>query len=153
MKKIYRKNLEILIFIPFLILGLISIYAFNSKVEEFRLNKDKFEEIARVENNKPKIKLVSENGKTVKFNISINDSQISPEIIEVEKGSLVVLNVEVLEGYHNIFVDRYNVETRGIPTDQSDTLIFVASLSGRFNLSSSTDMYEKEPTEALLIVK
>lgn len=147
-----KKHLEIFIFIPFISIGLFSIYIFNSKITSFQEKKTIMQNLNYGIEATPK-KLISENGKTEKIDIEINDTSINPEVIEVDRGSKVILGVKVIEGYHDLYIDGYKIKTSNISTNKMEKLIFIASQSGNFIISSRMDKYLKLPSSSLLIVK
>lgn len=138
---------KIVLFFSFLF-GIILIFLFEKKVEYYQ--KVKMSKQIHLE---PKTKITdSYSEKNIdKVTLIVNDISISPDVIKVELGKKVLMEIRVSEGYHNIVIEGYNIQSENIPTNKMGKLIFEASRSGTFKLYSSTGHYLKEPEGTLIV--
>src|SRR3989344_3105371 len=106
-----QKNIEKFILIIFIFLGLLIIFNLENKINYYAYLKSK----SIINNEQNKLKLTNKNNgnlKIEKVNIEINDNEFNPKIIKVNFGSKVIFNIKVLEGYHNLNIEGYEIKSK-----------------------------------------
>lgn len=61
----------------------------------------------------------------------------SPEIIEVNKGDKVTINVISTDVHHGLYIDGYELKTDSIPGQYEGKITFVANKTGKFTMRCS----------------
>ena len=70
-------------------------------------------------------------GKIEEFNVTVKNWGFEPALIEVEEGSLVVLNLETIEGNHGINLYDFGVDEY-LKQGTTSTLKFIVNKKGEF---------------------
>lgn len=70
-------------------------------------------------------------GKISEFNVTVYNWGFNPRVIEVEEGSLVVLNLETIEGKHGINLYDFGA-LKYLKEGTTSTLKFIANKKGEF---------------------
>lgn len=87
------------------------------------------------------------------FDMDADNFSFSVKEIRVKKGEKVVLNVTNKEGFHDLLIDEYEVNTGMIPAGTSKTVEFVASETGKFEYYCSVGNHRAQGMVGTLIVE
>jgi nitrous oxide reductase len=71
------------------------------------------------------------------FNIKLSQFKYFPEVISVEKGDRIVLNLDSVDVEHGFFIDGYGIDVL-VPEKEFKTIEFVANKSGAFRFRCSS---------------
>lgn len=96
---------------------------------------------------------VVSSGPTVSFTIEGIPFSYKPNEIRVKKGDNVKIDFVNKEGFHNLKIDGYNVETAQINSGETASLSFAADKSGTFAFFCSVDSHREKGMEGKLIVE
>lgn len=77
----------------------------------------------------------------------------SPEIIRVKKGEQVTIIFKDNEGFHDLAVEGYNVQTSRIQAGQDASVKFIADKTGTFTYYCSVRGHRENGMEGKLIVE
>lgn len=138
-----------LLFVPFIIFYISTVYMFENKINQFQETKQKKQLVE--ENHQQNLITDFPNHPQKKFFITIDDDEILPKIINAKINDLLIFKIKVNEGYHNIHISGYEIKSKNIPTNKLGELIFLASQSGSFKITSQTGKYTDEPEAELII--
>lgn len=61
----------------------------------------------------------------------------SPEIIEVNKGDKVTINLISTDVHHGLYIDGYELKTDSIPGQYEGKITFIANKTGKFSMRCS----------------
>lgn len=61
----------------------------------------------------------------------------SPEIIEVNKGDKVTINLISTDVHHGLYIDGYELKTDSIPGQYNGKITFIANKTGKFSMRCS----------------
>jgi hypothetical protein len=153
MKKNKLLIFEIILFLFFLISAIVLIIFIDNKSNQMaeirRSNISVKNELTEAEKYQKFVSKIKKPTKEIK--IAINDEQFDPSIINIKKGEKILFKVAVREGYHNLIIDPKAIYTRYIPTNQNDSIYFLATRSGSLKIYSNTGRYLVEPKGEIII--
>ncbi|HEY9582786.1 MAG TPA: cupredoxin domain-containing protein [Candidatus Paceibacterota bacterium] len=93
------------------------------------------------------------NSNTVQeYTINGRDFEFSPAFISANKGDTVRITFKNFGGTHDFKIDEYNVATKRISNDQSETIEFTADKIGTFKYYCSVGQHRAMGMEGTLMV-
>jgi nitrite reductase (NO-forming) len=87
------------------------------------------------------------------FDIKGLDYDYDIKEIRVRQGTVVQINFTNTEGFHDLVIDEFNVATKQIPVNQSETITFVADKAGTFEYYCSVGKHRANGMWGKLIVE
>jgi len=81
--------------------------------------------------------------KIKKINLKVDDNGFSQNYVKVNMGSLIEIDLQATEGYHNFNLDQYGICTPHLTTGKSQKIIFFADKAGMFKFYSDTSRYKE----------
>lgn len=87
------------------------------------------------------------------FNIKGLNFSYDVKEIRVKKGDKVVINFTNTEGFHDLKIDEFNVATKQIKQDESETVTFTADKAGTFEYYCSVGQHRQNGMWGKLIVE
>lgn len=145
---------EMLVFICFITIGLLSIRSLSQGLQRYIQGEQhvgspvvKFTKV--VNTNQPYTS-VAYNKQTI--DLSINDEKFTPNEINLQRNSIVTLHLHVYEGYHNFILPVFAVNSTPLATDKSETIMFIATMSGDFTFFSQPAHYKTKVVTGIVHV-
>ena len=86
------------------------------------------------------------------FNVNGKNFSFDPSQITVKKGDKVKITFKDEDGFHNLVISGYNVETKKINTGQEQTVEFIADKTGQFEYYCSVTGHREKGMKGTLTV-
>ncbi|MBI4038956.1 cupredoxin domain-containing protein [Candidatus Daviesbacteria bacterium] len=95
----------------------------------------------------------SDNQTVETFDVKGSPFKFEPNEIKVQKGKTVRINFTNTEGFHDFAIADYDVKTKQLQKDQTDTIEFVADKAGTFEFICTVPTHKDKGMLGKLIVE
>jgi len=92
-------------------------------------------------------------GTVQEMTVSGKNFSFTPSTLTVKKGDTVKITFQSTQGFHDLVVDGYNVQTKTIPAGQTDTISFTADKAGTFEYYCSVGNHRAMGMKGTLTVQ
>lgn len=86
-----------------------------------------------MDNTKPATSSPSTQTDVKEFTVVASNFKLAPNQISVKQGDKVKITLKNTAGSHNLFVDKYNIQTKVIGAGEEDSIEFTAEKNGTFD--------------------